>query len=121
MTKRTFGAIFALGFLLPALAAAATATPPVGGEYLRKDDQEIAVTVKDNALFCTRVSDGFEMCHGMTLQPDGSWKGGHMKHPDMPSFMTFNGTVTFAADSMTIKGCALGMCDSEVWAKKPKK
>lgn len=115
MTKPTIRAAAALGLLLAAGTASA-AVP--GGTYLRKGDQPIAVTVKDGKLYCTRIADGYEMCNGMTAQADGSWKGGKMKHPDMPGFMRFNGTVTFTATGLNIKGCALGMCDSEAWTKQ---
>lgn len=103
-----------------ALAAVVSlgATAAAADIYLRKGDQEISVVKKDGALLCTRVSDGYEMCNGMTQSADGAWRGKKMKHPDMPGFMRFNGTVTFAATSLTIEGCALGMCDSEVWQKK---
>lgn len=86
--------------------------------YVRKGGQEVNVSVKDGRLFCTRVSDGYEMCNGMTEQANGSWTGRKMKHPDMPRFMSFNGTVVFMKDSLSIKGCALGFCDSETWQKK---
>ena len=58
------------------------------------------------------------MCHGM-VQEGADWKGKAMKHPDMPGFMTFNGTVTITDTNLTIKGCAVGnsMCDTEVWTK----
>ena len=90
------------------------------GTYTRKGSQSILVHVEDSRLYCTRVSDGFELCHGMTEQEDGSWKGKKMRHPDMPRFMKFNGTVTFAGAEMSIKGCAFGnsMCDSETWPKQ---
>ena len=89
------------------------------GTYLRKGNQQIRVVKKGGKLFCTRKSDGFELCNGMTKKGN-AWKGKKMKHPDMPRFMTFNGTVTFKKSSLSIKGCAIGnsMCDSEVWKKK---
>ena len=88
------------------------------GMYLRKGKDKIKVATKGGKLYCTRQSDGFEMCNGMTKQ-SGQWKGGSMKHPDMPGFMTFNGTVTMSGSSLSIKGCAIGesMCDSETWKK----
>lgn len=107
-----------------ALAAAAAllalaAIPATADTYIRKGDQPIDVAVKGGKLYCTRTSDGFEMCNGMT-KSGNAWTGGGMKHPDMPGFMTFNGTVTMTASSLTIKGCAVGqsMCDSETWKKK---
>lgn len=90
------------------------------GTYTRKTDQSILVHVENGLLYCTRVRDGFELCHGMSEQEDGTWKGKKMKHPDMPRFMTFNGTVTFADGEMSLKGCAFkdSMCDSETWPKQ---
>lgn len=87
--------------------------------YLRKGTQEIVVFQNDGKLYCRRTSDDFELCHGMTQQGD-VWKGKKMKHPDMPKFMTFNGTVTFGDNELSIKGCAMGnaLCDSEIWTKK---
>jgi hypothetical protein len=41
-----------------------------------------------------------------------------MKHPDMPGFMTFNGTVTFGSNGLKIRGCAVGVCQSEIWTNK---
>jgi len=94
------------------------ATGASADTYLRKGDQEINVHVVDNGLYCTRTSDNFEMCNGMIKYTDGSWRGKKMKHPDMPGFMTFNGTVTFTDAGLTIKGCAIGICQSEEWTKK---
>ncbi len=101
-----------------AVATLATAAQAETREYMRKGDQLIRVTIDGDKLNCTRVSDGFEMCHGMTKQSDGSYKGRKMKHPDMPGFMTFNGTVTFGSNGMKIRGCAVGVCQSEVWTNK---
>lgn len=107
----------ALGAATALLALAAV--PATADTYMRKGDQAIDVAVKGGKLFCTRASDGFEMCNGMS-KSGNAWTGGGMKHPDMPGFMSFNGTVTMTASSLTIKGCAVGqsMCDSETWKKK---
>ena len=86
--------------------------------YLRKGSQEIEVVDRGGKLYCTRVSDGYEMCNGMARAGDNTYKGRTMKHPDMPRFMTFNGTVVIGASSLKIKGCAVGICDSETWTKK---
>jgi len=101
------------------MAIANTSAFAVGGDYIRKGSQTIKVATKGGRLYCTRKSDGFEMCHGMTKQGK-AWKGGNMKHPDMPGLMTFNGTVTFSGSGLSIKGCAVGqsMCDAENWKKK---
>lgn len=106
-----------------ALAAAAAllalaAVPATADTYIRKGDQAIDVAVKGGKLYCTRSSDGFEMCNGMT-KSGSAWTGGGMKHPDMPGFMSFNGTVVVFGDELRIKGCALheAFCDSETWTR----
>ncbi len=87
------------------------------GTYLRKGKELIELRVQDGRLFCTRQSDGFEMCHGMIRGEDGSWRGRQMRHPAM-KFMKFNGTVTFTGDGLKIQGCALGICRAETWVKQ---
>lgn len=89
-----------------------------GVAYMRKDTQEIRVFTNDGKLFCRRVADGFEMCHGMAEQANGAWKGKGMRHPDMPGFMKFNGTVVFGEAGLSIQGCAVGICQSENWTKQ---
>ena len=103
------------------VAASSVPAWAVGGTYLRKGTQTIKVFTSGGRLYCRR-SDGFEMCNGMTKK-GSKWTGGKMKHPDMPGFMTFNGTVTIGSKTLHIKGCAVGqsMCDAEVWKKKKKK
>lgn len=94
------------------------AAPMVTAEtFIREGNQEIDVQIKNNTLWCTRKSDGYEMCNGMAKTGDFEWKGRKMKHPDMPGFMRFNGTVTFGSNGLKIKGCALGMCDAEIWTR----
>ena len=107
----------ALGGLTAGIALA-FATVAGADAYIREGTQEINVVDKGGRLYCTRASDGYEMCNGMTKQSDGSWKGKKMKHPDMPKWMSFNGTVIFTASGLSTKGCAVGMCDSESWKKK---
>ena len=83
--------------------------------YLRKGKEVIAVSSDGGSLSCKRVSDGFEMCNGMLEQENGSWTGKNMRHPNMPKFMKFNGTVVFSDAGLNIRGCALGICQSEDW------
>ena len=110
----------AIALTLGAATLGTVANAKVLGTYVRKGDQVITLHTEDGLLYCTRASDGFELCHGMTEQPDGTWKGKKMKHPDMPKFMTFNGTVTFGADMVSLKGCAAGnsLCQSEDWPQQ---
>ena len=110
----------AIALTLGVTTLASTASAESLGTYIRKGDQIISMHVEDGLLYCTRARDGFELCHGMAEQLDGTWKGKKMKHPDMPRFMTFNGTVTFGNGDVTLKGCAAGnsLCQSEVWPAK---
>lgn len=88
--------------------------------WLREGTDVIEVSEKGGKLYCTRVSDGFEMCHGMTAKGPGTWSGPGMKHPDMPKFMTFAGTVVMNSKQLKIEGCVLGgaVCDAEVWTRQ---
>lgn len=108
-----------LAGLALSVAAAHAAGPE--GLWERKNGDTVQVSIKGGKLYCT-ITDGskpgFEMCHGM----DGagnSWSGKKMKHPSMPGFMKFNGTVSVSGNSFKIKGCAIGqaMCDSETWTR----
>lgn len=118
MHKLTRAAMFAV--LAAGLSAPAFAGDP-SGTYKRKNGDTVKVWIDNNLLYC-KITEGkrpgFEMCHGMSKDGD-AWKGSAMKHPGMPGFMTFNGTVTSDAGTINIKGCAIGqsMCDSEVWTR----
>lgn len=93
----------------------------VNRTYLRKGDQEIRVFTVDGKLFCRRVSDEFEMCHGMENTGVGTFAGPNMKHPDMMAFMTFDGTVVIGGNAkLSIEGCMVGgaVCDKEIWDEK---
>ena len=111
--------ILALG--LAAALAATSASAQMVGTYTRNADegpQTIVVQVIDGKLFCARESDGFEMCNGLVLSDDSRWRGRTMKHPDMPGFMTFNGTASFSETQLNLRGCAMGICDAETWDKQ---
>lgn len=110
------GAAFAAAAMMVFVAPAAAETT----QWLRKGEDIINVTTDGGKLFCTRASDGFEMCHGMTSDGGGNWSGPGMKHPDMPGFMTFAGTVVMGATKLKIEGCVLGgaICDAEIWEKQ---
>ncbi len=96
---------------------AATSAMAETTEFLRKGEEIIQVSNDGGSLSCLRVSDGFEMCNGMLEQADGTWKGKNMRHPAMPKFMKFNGTVVFSDAGLNIRGCALGVCKAEDWAR----
>ena len=115
---------FALAFAvaLIGLSHPAAAAEPTG-TWIRPNAEVAQVSQRGGRLYCkivTGKSPGFEMCHGMTKSGDDTWQGSAMKHPEMPGFMTFNGTVTVQAASLSIKGCAIGqmMCDAETWKRK---
>lgn len=115
-------AALAAAIVLCGIATPALASDP-SGEYVRKNKDTVQVWIAQGKLYCKIVTGSrpnFEMCHGMS--PVGeAWKGNHMKHPSMPGFMTFNGTVTNDDQTLKIKGCALGICDSEIWTKVERK
>lgn len=91
------------------------------GSYHRKNGDLVRVWITNGSLYC-RIIEGtkpnFEMCNGMRLSGE-DWAGKKMKHPAMPGFMRFNGTVSGDETSIKIKGCAFGksFCDSELWTK----
>ena len=104
-------------------AATAAHASPFGNWTRTKSGDTVKVYSKGGAMYCqitTGKKKGFEMCHGMKKAGDNTWKGGDMKHPDMPSAMTFNGTVVVSGSSLSIEGCTLfgAACDSETWKKK---
>lgn len=109
--------------LAAALAASVAVCGPAladaSGTYTRSNGDKVQVSQSGGRLYCKIIKNGFEMCHGMAKTGGGTWKGGNMKHPDMPSVMTFNGTVTDAGSNLHIKGCAIGesMCDAETWTR----
>lgn len=109
MIKQTTAALL----LVTALPAQAE---PMG-VYLRNDTEPMTFHVDDGLLYCTRVSDGFEMCNGMEAQGGNSWKGDTLKNPDMPSFMKFSGSITFAQSEVLLEGCTMGgtVCKSMSW------
>ena len=107
-------ALFAGLFAAPALAAAPD------GVYARPNGTTAKVWTCGGKLCAKVEGSNFDMfLSGIAPAGDGKWQG-DMKHPDMPSFMTFNGTVTVTSKGLKVQGCAVGqsMCDSESWTKK---
>ena len=100
---------------------ATTAQAETIGTYLRDDVEPISAYVEDGLLYCTRLSDGFELCNGMAPQDDGSWKGETLKNPDMPSYMKFSGMIMFNEGEMVLTGCVMGgkVCKSRTWPMIP--
>lgn len=91
------------------------------GQWRRPNGDMVQVSSVGGKLNCkiTKGSkSGFEMCNDMSGSGN-AWRGTGMKHPDMPSFMSFNGTVAVKGNTLSIKGCAIGetVCDSETWIR----
>ncbi len=123
MRKLGFIVVLAAGLSAPALAWI-EANEAILGEYARPNGDAVQVFECEGRL-CGRIvggdRDGFEMLHGMDVTAENEWRGNRMKHPSMPGFMTFNGTVTVTGpDTLSVKGCAMGQsfCDAEVWRRR---
>lgn len=91
------------------------------GQWKRPNGDTVQVTSVGGKLKCQITNGsktGFEMCNGMGGSGN-AWRGTGMKHPDMPAFMSFNGTVAVTGRTLSIKGCAIGesVCDSETWTR----
>ena len=39
------------------------------------------VQIQNGLLYCTRVSDGFEICNGMDPEGENTWQGDRLKKP----------------------------------------
>lgn len=119
MKARTslFGAALTCAAL--SLTAGAALAGPDGN--WKRPNGSIAKVWSCGGGLCAKVVQGTGagtvMFNGIKKAGSG-WQG-NMKHPDMPSWMTFNGTVTTSGNSMNVKGCALGqsMCDAESWTR----
>ena len=116
--NRMFLAFAALGAL--AFAPTLASAEGVDGLYSRPNGTTAKVWTCGGNL-CAKVQEtGYDMfLSGIAPAGDGKWQG-DMKHPDMPQFMTFNGTVTATGKGLKVQGCAVGqsMCDSETWTRK---
>jgi len=105
---------------LAAFAASPAAAAGPDGLYKRPNGTTAKVWTCGGKLCATVQESSFNMfMSGIAPAGDGTWKG-DMKHPDMPGFMTFNGTVTTTAKGLKVQGCAVGqsMCDAESWTKQ---
>lgn len=118
--RRRFALAAAFILAAPAIAPA-LAVEDVEGNWKRPNGDTVTASVVDGKLNCAITAGsypGFEMCHGMVKQGD-AWTGSAMKHPDMASMLSFNGTVIVFGEELKIKGCAMGdaFCDSETWTR----
>jgi uncharacterized protein (DUF2147 family) len=119
MVLKSQSILFAVSLGLGLAAAPALAAPP-DGAYARPNGTTAKVWTCGGKLCAKVVEKNFDMfLSGITPAGEGKWKG-DMKHPDMPGFMTFNGTVSQTAKGLNVQGCAVGqsMCDSEDWTRK---
>lgn len=120
MSKSLIGAVAALGFAMT-LGSVLPAAADAYGNWKRPNGDTAAVSNCGGKL-CGKITagkkPGFVMFNGIASSGANAWKG-DMKHPDMPGFMTFNGTVTLKGDKLVVKGCAVGqsMCDAETWTR----
>jgi len=118
--KKFLPLVAAASFAVVALAAPAQAASPWG--KWKRPNGSIAKVWQCNGGMCGVIAEGkrkgFVMFKGIKKKGNG-WKG-DMKHPSMPGFMTFNGTVTMVGkDKLKVQGCAIGnsMCDAETWVR----
>lgn len=108
--------------LMAGLLIAGPAFAGAAGDWQRpKGGGTAKVTLsggKMSAVIVSGKKKGFTMFRGIAPAGKDTWKG-DMKHPDMPGFMTFNGTVKYSGGKLHVQGCAIGgsMCDSEVWTQ----
>ncbi len=91
------------------------------GIYLRNGDDPVRVHTEDGKLYCTRISDGFEICNGMDDQGDNTYQGRRLKNPDGPRWISARGTITVGATEMALEGCMMGgtVCKSMTWPARP--
>lgn len=114
--------VAAAGGLVMAGLFSQTASAGIAGKYTRPDGTRARIYFCGGKLCGKLISGkqkGYEMLHGMVKVDRSKWQGRKMKHPDMPAFMTFNGTVTRSGRTLTVKGCMIGgvFCDRETWIK----
>ena len=86
------------------------------GTYLRDGSEPVLVQTQDGLLYCTRISDGYEICNGMEPQGNNSWQGSRLKNPDM-RFMSARGVITVSDAQMDLEGCVMGgaVCKTQTW------
>jgi uncharacterized protein (DUF2147 family) len=111
-------AVASAAALLVATTGSALAGP--AGTWKRPNGSTAKVWMCGGGL-CGKVTKGkgagTTMFNGIK-KSGKAWKG-NMKHPDMPSWMTFNGTVAGGGKTLRVKGCMIGgaMCDAETWQR----
>ncbi len=103
--------------MLAFLVGAAPLHAQTLGTYLRNNTEPVQVFVEDGLLYCSRVSDGFEICNGMESAGENTWQGNALKNPDGPRWISARGTITVSQTEMALEGCMMGgaICKSMVW------
>ncbi len=120
MIKRSMLSLSAAAVAVAFTAVAASAASPWG--KWKRPNGDIAKVWQCGGGMCGAIEKGkrkgFVMFKGIK-KAGNAWKG-DMKHPEMPGFMTFNGTVSMVGgDKLKVQGCAIGnsMCDAETWVR----
>jgi len=87
---------------------------------MRDGTDPVRAYTENNQLFCTRVSDGFEICNGMEAEGNNIWQGDNLKNPDGPRWLSARGTITVSETEMALEGCTMGgaICKSMVWLRQ---
>ena len=111
---------------LPLILASFFALSPafangIAGNWKRPDGSSVKIWQcgPGNTLLCAQSGET-RMFNGLAnVENEKNIWAGDMKHPDMPAFMTLNGTVRFTGDKVKVQGCIVGnsMCQSESWKK----
>ncbi|MES2915798.1 MAG: DUF2147 domain-containing protein [Pseudomonadota bacterium] len=125
--------VFAIAAALAVLGSAAFADPVEGVWQTKKDDNGKFgfVEIKPcGEAFCGVLikafdSDGSEIdspnigrqiVWDMVAYPDGLYDDGKIYSPDRDK--TYNGDMTLAGDSLSVRGCVLGICrDGGTWQR----
>ena len=103
--------------MLALLASAPALHAEPLGTYLRNGAEPVRVFTENGQLYCTRVSDGFEICNGMDAQGENTYQGSKLKNPDGPRWISARGTITISDTEMALEGCMMGgaICKSMTW------
>jgi len=104
-------------FMLAFLVGTSPLQAETLGTYLRDGTEPVRVHVEEGLLYCTRVSDNFEICNGMESAGDNMWQGSKLKNPDGPRWISARGTIIVSDAEMALEGCMMGgtVCKSMTW------
>lgn len=87
------------------------------GSYKRPNGKTAKVWMCGGKL-CASSGGTNMFLGGLRKSGKNRWSG-KMKHPEMPSFMTFNGSAKLSGKKMIVRGCMVGQsgCKAETWRK----